>query len=263
MRRLISILAAVATICTMAGCRTSDGSEFNPTLAGYTHFEYVDKFVAGQLPVVRKLLLFDLYLSAESEEERTQIHNEYFYTFRIFEEEGLWHVVSSYTELIIDTGGSLLADEGTTWAFRYADEKYDTDDMPTITNNGTSDETGATRYALHVPSQVDLLLDITPKNTTSEGTKTSLRFDTCISGGGSLTVDYGSNHLNTTVMTFEATEPVHTSDPSISWFNSGTWSIRAVASDFTDLFEARYIGSESVMITCNGISREYCYTNRY
>lgn len=263
MKRLISILATIATACTMSGCRTDDGSEFNPTLAGYTHFEYIDTFVAGQLPVVRKLLLFDLYLAAESEEERMQIHNEYFYTFRIFEQEGLWHIVSSNTELIIDTGGSLLADEGATWAFRYADEKYDTDDMPTIANIGTSDETDATRYALHMPSLVDLLLDITPKNTTSEGTKTSLRFDTYISGGGRLTVDYGSSRLNTTVMMFEATEPVHTSDPSISWFNSGAWSVRAVASGITDVFEARYIGSKKVMITCNGVSREYYYTDRY
>lgn len=261
MRRLILILAAMAM---MAGCRTSEGGEFNPTLTGYTHFRHVDSFVAGQLPIVRVMLLFNEYVAAETEEDRKEIHDTYFYTNRIFEgEQGQWHIVSSYTELIIDTGGLTLDSEGAVWTFRYAGEQYDVDNMPSITSPGISSDGERRLYTLHIPGKVDLELSIKPTYvTTDDDAKQELRFDTLISGRGRLSVNYGSPDPATSI-TFEATEPVHGQDPTASWFDSGSWEICAVASDYTDKLQAQYLGVSHVKIFCNGYSREYSYDGMY
>ena len=64
------------------------------------------------------ILRFNEYLTAESDEVRERVHNNFFYTSRIFELSGEWHIVNTDTELIVITGGKSLDEVGAQWSFR-------------------------------------------------------------------------------------------------------------------------------------------------
>ena len=64
------------------------------------------------------ILRFNEYLTAESDEVRERVHNNFFYTSRILELSGEWHIVNTDTELIVITGGKSLDEVGAQWSFR-------------------------------------------------------------------------------------------------------------------------------------------------
>ncbi len=112
MKRLIyTLLAAI----TLTGCRINDGYTYEPTRTGKQLFDITRETIIKDSETLVVLLHFNEYLSATDESAREEIHNRYFYTSRIFESDGTWHIIDSEREIFITTGGKLLSESDCEW----------------------------------------------------------------------------------------------------------------------------------------------------
>ena len=121
MKRLLlsTALLAAGLLC---GCEKEGGyGRFEPTLPGYYMFQQEDTALCGELSELVPVFAFSIYYAADTDEEREKIHDAFFYSSRISQKGDEWRIIDTDSELVIDTGGTSLSENGAKWTYRYAD----------------------------------------------------------------------------------------------------------------------------------------------
>lgn len=116
MKRLIYILFAAVTL---TGCRINDGYTFEPTRMGKYLFDITRENICRDSEMLVTLLNFNEYLSATDDSARVELHNRYFYTSRICELNGQWHIINPQQDISITTNGKLLSEVGCEWSIAF------------------------------------------------------------------------------------------------------------------------------------------------
>lgn len=137
MKRLLLSTAVLAAV--LCGCERESGyGRFEPTLPGYYMFQQVDAALCGELSEMAPVFAFLIYYAAETDEEREKIHDAFFYASRISQKGDQWRIIDTDSELVIDTGGAPLSENGAKWTYHYADRSdcYG-ETLPAITSEGS------------------------------------------------------------------------------------------------------------------------------
>lgn len=142
------VLSTIAVATLLCGCVTETGSEnFNPTRPGYFLYDQTSQVLSSEFSNLPPVLAFAEYIAAPDAKERERIHDLHFYSQRITHTNNQWKIIDQYSELVIDTGGKSLYDEGAVWSFCF-NQNNETTKQSTITRSGIDDN----HYKLQLPS---------------------------------------------------------------------------------------------------------------
>ncbi len=251
MKRLTLLLVLTLSVALCGSCVTeSSGESFDPTRIGYALFVPVNATLQREMNDVWQLFALAHYASADTDAERERLHDAYFYTLRIVHTPTQWRLISKTSELVIDTNGKNLFDEGAIWSYYYRNRNYYTTELPTITRQSRGE------YTLNLPP--------TPKRTYYSAGLLSLSV-TYWSKPSSDTIGIqillggeGHTQADDRQIDFAISEPLQYSTDS-SAFDEGLINL----STATDRAEARYLLARGVTIGYNGRFNDYDIKNYY
>lgn len=104
----------------LCGCERESGyGRYEPTLPGFYLFRQVDDALCGELSGAAPVFAFARYYATESDAEREEIHDAFFYTSRITSRGDRWHIIDNERELVIATGGKRLDEPDARWIYSY------------------------------------------------------------------------------------------------------------------------------------------------
>lgn len=135
MKKIIfSALLAAFALCS---CKTATREYRNPTYPGYM---MLVNNISGYKALPEKLtLLFqiDEYIGAETDAEREQVHDKYFYNEYVAYDaaNGVFTIRYNTCELFVNTGGKRIGETGAEWSGRYERESKFVPDVKCIGEN--------------------------------------------------------------------------------------------------------------------------------
>lgn len=261
MRRLLLSAAVIAAL--LCGCERESGyGSFDPTLPGYYMFQQVDESLCSELSDVMPVFAFSLYYAAQTDEEREKIHDAFFYSSRIARNGDQWRIIDADSELVIDTGGKGLSENGARWTYRYADRSdYYGQTLPAITSDAGS---------------LTLCLPQTPERmfwTTGDFPIEAAYVYRPVSSGASVhsitltLAGSGVTHADEIDVDFEITDPLKYNS-FVSYFDKGALKLTTTNNGVTDTATATFTGEEGdTAIEYNGHKKiwykRYGYPFRY
>lgn len=256
------LFTAVIAATALCGCVKDKSYErFEPTKPGYYLFQQANAALQYEMDELWPVFAFAGYYAADSEEMRESIHDAFFYTSRISRNGDQWRIIGEDTELVIDTGGKSLYDEGTRWTYFYTGRDYYTSELPTVTRTGAE----SAPYTLNMPAMPERPSGISGELTLSQSfihrpaeDKYSVKID--ISGAGQ--VRSGNRQIE-----FGITEPLEY-DSASPVFDKGGMTLTTTKDGVTDTAKARFLSINNMVgIEYNGYYDDwdivYGYSFRY
>lgn len=114
---IFRVLAVVAAVTTLVSCEYEEGDydKPEPTKRGLRMQMYVSSNVNTLGYYAAIAFQFNEYLAQTTEEGRKKIHDKYLYSWRIFDEDGVWELIGGgYLTITIDND-ILLGQPGAGW----------------------------------------------------------------------------------------------------------------------------------------------------
>lgn len=247
----LSIIAALAAVTILSGCKISEGTDFQPTALGFQLSVNTISLLELTLQDVETLRHLDEYIAAD-DNKRDEIQDRYFYSMRIVERQaGEWHLIGSRYEMTVITGGTSLNESGATWSYCY-NATHKGDNFSSLTNIADGKYRFHSSKVYSVATYLDLTMTFSPYDRPN-GEYDYIDIET----NGDQIVDQYINFNLHSGFSFRTLSPIRYIDSKR--IRSGRLSMSITIDDITCSPEAEF---ESDFITVHG-GKDNAYSKKY
>ncbi len=246
---------AIATVALLGGCVVDESPEqYEPTRPGYFLFAQSAPMLRAAIDEVVPVFAFATYLAAESDAEREAIHNHYFYTSRFVQSGTKWLIINGNNELMIETGGKQLAEDGALWSYYIREDGSVSTSLPTISRKGSDPEN---QYTVTLPplskktNYTTAILQITVQPVIG-----LLGSEWLLSGAGIV-------HKEELDIDFQITTPMRYNNRKPPFFDEGALTLCTTLNGVTDTAEAAVGLHGTVKISYNGHTNNWDINNGF